>query len=163
MKVAVVGASGYTGLELLRILQRHSSFELVAATSEQRAGEVLGDAFPALRGQLELELEALDPRRIAERAELAFAALPHAASAPTVQALRKAGVAVVDLSADWRLGSDAERPDGVLCGLPELERETPARLVSHPGCFTTAVTLACAPLQALGLARPRYRVTAVTR
>ena len=68
MRVAVVGASGYTGLELLRILLRHERFDLVAATSQQRAGEPVGEAFPSLRGQLELRFEALDPDSLASRA-----------------------------------------------------------------------------------------------
>ena len=85
MKVAVVGASGYTGLELLRILLRHPEFEIAAATSEQRAGRAVGEAFPSLRGQLDLAFEAADPAALAGRVELAFTALPHAASAPTVR------------------------------------------------------------------------------
>ena len=107
MKVAVVGASGYTGLELLRILLRHPQVELVAATSEQRAGLPVAQAFPSLGGLTDLVFEALDAGALAGRAELVFACLPHAASAPSVARLREAGVAVVDLSADFRLGDMA--------------------------------------------------------
>ena len=103
MRVAVIGASGYTGLELLRILLRHPEFEISVATSEQRAGIRVGEAFPALSGLIDLEFESNDPASIAKRVDLAFTALPHAASAPTVQALRAAGVRVLDLSADFRL------------------------------------------------------------
>ena len=98
MRVAVIGASGYTGLELLRILLRHPEFEIAVATSEQRAGTGVGDAFPSLRGLVDLSLRAERPREHRQagrsgvhRASSAALRLPHAASAPTVQALRAAG------------------------------------------------------------------------
>lgn len=165
MKVAVIGASGYTGLELLRILLRHPRFEIAAVTSEQRAGLAVGEAFPALRGQLDLQFEPADPTAIAGRVELAFTALPHAASAPTVRALRESGVVVVDLSADFRL-SDAETyrtwygehaaPDlfgHAVYGLPELYREAlqGAELVAVPGCYPTSALLPLVPLLRAGL------------
>ena len=103
MRVAVVGASGYTGLELMRILLQHPHFEVVAATSEQRAGVPVGDAFPSLRDCQELVFEANDPSKLIGRIDFAFCALPHAASAPTVCALREANIPVADLSADFRL------------------------------------------------------------
>ena len=88
MRVAVIGASGYTGLELLRILFRHPEFEIAVATSERRAGTRVGDAFPALRGLIDLGFESNEPASIAKRVDLAFTALPHSTSTPTVQALR---------------------------------------------------------------------------
>ena len=94
MKVAVLGASGYTGLELLRVLLRHPEFEIAAVTSEQRAGRPVGEAFPSLRGRLDLSFEVSDPAGLAGRVELAFTALPHSASARSVAALR-----------DWTPGS----------------------------------------------------------
>jgi len=162
MRVAVLGASGYTGLELLRILLRHPRFELAALTSEQRAGQPVGDAFPSLRGQLALAFEsAAAPERLAGSIELAFAALPHAASAPAVAALRRAGVAVADLSADFRLrdldlyrewygehpAPDLVRAGEAVYGLPELYRERlrGASLVACPGCYPTSVLLPLAP------------------
>ena len=81
-------------LELLRILSRHPEFEVCVVTSEQRAGAPVGDGFPSLRGIVNLDFEANDPAAIAGRVDLAFTALPHAASAPTVVALRKAGVRI---------------------------------------------------------------------
>src|SRR5688572_22629776 len=99
MKAAVVGASGYTGLELLRLAE----FEMAAVTSEQRAGREVAEVFPALRERLDLRFEAVDPASLAGRVELAFTALPHAASARAVAALRGAGCRVVDLSADFRI------------------------------------------------------------
>jgi N-acetyl-gamma-glutamyl-phosphate reductase len=159
MRVAVIGASGYTGLELLRILLRHPEFEIVVATSEQRAGTCVGDAFPSLRGLIDLSFEPNDPVSIAKRVDLAFTALPHAASAPTVQVLRAAGVRVLDLSADFRL-RDAETYrawygehkavellGSAVYGLPELYREAlrGAELVAVPGCYPTSVLLPLVP------------------
>jgi len=168
VRVAVLGASGYTGLELLRILLRHPGFEIAAITSEQRAGEPVGDAFPALRGQLDLVFEAADPARIASKVDLAFAALPHAASAPSVATLRRAGVPVVDLSADFRLRDAATyrhwygehpAPDLVaeaVYGLPELHRERlrGAALVACPGCYPTSALLPLAPFLRDGWLEP---------
>jgi len=165
MRVAVLGASGYAGLELLRILLRHPVFEIAAVTSEQRAGQPVGDAFPALRGQLDLAFESADPARLASKLDLAFAALPHAASAPSVAALRRAGVAVADLSADFRLRDPAlyrewygDHPaPGLLAeavyGLPELHREKVrgAGLVACPGCYPTGALLPLAPFLREGL------------
>ena len=159
MRVAVIGASGYTGLELLRILLRHPEFEIAVATSEQRAGTRVGDAFPALRGLIDLDFESNDPASIAKRVDLAFTALPHAASAPTVQALRAAGVRVLDLSADFRLRDvetyrawygehkAAELLGSAVYGLPELYREAlrGAELVAVPGCYPTSVLLPLVP------------------
>jgi N-acetyl-gamma-glutamyl-phosphate reductase len=161
----VLGASGYAGLELLRILLRHPAFEIAAVTSEQRAGQPVGDAFPALRGQLDLVFEAADAASLAPKVDLAFAALPHAASAPSVAALRRAGVAVADLSADFRLRDPAvyrdwygEHPAPQLLaeavyGLPELHREKlrGAGLVACPGCYPTGALLPLAPFLREGL------------
>ncbi len=169
MKVAVVGASGYTGLELLRILLRHPEFEIAAVTSEQRAGRAVGEAFPALRGRLDLAFEANDPTALVGRVELAFTALPHAASAPTVKALREGGVRVVDLSADFRLRDLAvyeqwygDHPAAELFaeavyGLPELYRDSlaGASLVAAPGCYPTSALLPLAPLLRAGAVEPR--------
>jgi N-acetyl-gamma-glutamyl-phosphate reductase len=165
MRVAVLGASGYAGLELLRILLRHPRFELAAVTSEQRAGQPVGEAFPALRGQLDLAFEPADAGRLAKRVELAFAALPHAASAPQVRDLRKAGIAVVDISADFRLrdpdvyrawyGEHAapELLPTAVYGLPELYRDAlrGAELVAAPGCYPTGALLPLAPFLRAGL------------
>ncbi|MGH0029830.1 MAG: N-acetyl-gamma-glutamyl-phosphate reductase [Myxococcota bacterium] len=167
MKVAVVGASGYTGLELLRILLRHPELEIAVATSEQRAGRAVGEAFPSLRGRLDLAFEANDPSAIAGRAELAFAALPHAASAPTVKVLREAGLRVVDLSADFRLERSTyeawygahpapELLAEAVYGVPELYRDAlrGASLAAAAGCYPTSVLLPLAPLLREGLVEP---------
>ncbi len=165
MRVAVIGASGYTGLELLRILLRHPEFELAVVTSEQRAGTPVGEAFPSLRGLTERVFEPNHPAQIAERVDLAFTALPHAASAPTVATLRAAGIPVVDLSADFRLRDAetyrtwygdhkaAELLGSAVYGLPELYRESlrETQLVAVPGCYPTSVLLPLVPFLREGL------------
>ncbi|MDX1649487.1 MAG: N-acetyl-gamma-glutamyl-phosphate reductase, partial [Myxococcota bacterium] len=165
MRVAIVGASGYTGLELLRWVRRHPELELEAVTSEQRAGRPVGEAFPPLRALVDLRFEALDPERLAGRVDAAFAALPHAASAPAVAALRKAGVKVVDLSADFRLRDPEvyrawygehgapELFGKAVYGLPELHREAlrGAELVAAPGCYPTSALIPLAPFLREGM------------
>jgi N-acetyl-gamma-glutamyl-phosphate reductase len=168
MRVAVLGASGYSGLELLRILLRHPQAELVAVTSEQRAGMPVGEAFPSLRSLLDLRFEAASPDALAGRVDVVFTALPHATSGPAVSALRKAGLAVIDLSADFRL-RDADAylrwygahpaPDlfgRAVYGLPELYREEirGASFVASPGCYPTSVLLPIAPFLRQGLVEP---------
>jgi N-acetyl-gamma-glutamyl-phosphate reductase len=169
MRVAIVGASGYTGLELVRIVSRHPHLELVAATSQQRAGQPVGEVFPSLRGAVDLTFEANDPERLIGRVDFAFTALPHAASAPTVRALRKAGIPGADLSADFRL-RDAETytqwygehaaPEligGAVYGLPELYREAlhGAALAAVPGCYPTSVLLPLVPFLRADLVETR--------
>jgi N-acetyl-gamma-glutamyl-phosphate reductase len=172
MNVAVIGASGYTGLELLRILLRHPRTELVAATSEQRAGLRVAEAFPSLSGLTDQVFEAADAAALAGRADLCFACLPHAASAPTVAELRKAGVAVVDLSADFRLRDAAAYeaaygPHGApelfgqaVYGLPELHREAlvDSDFVASPGCYPTSVLLPLVPFLRAGRVEPSLLV-----
>lgn len=170
-RVAVVGASGYTGAELLRLLLSHPHVEITAACAGRRAGEPLTRVFPQFRGRLELSLEAFDPDRIAEAADVAFTALPHGDSARAVAALRARGLAVLDLSADFRLrdpaeyatwyGNGAEHPEPAALreaayGLPELHRETirGAKLVACPGCYPTSAILPLAPLLRAGLVEP---------
>jgi N-acetyl-gamma-glutamyl-phosphate reductase len=168
MKVAVVGASGYSGLELVRIVLRHPELELAALTSEQRAGQPVADAFPALRGLVDRDFESADAASLARRVDVAFTALPHAASAPIVAALRKAGVLVVDISADFRLRDLAvyeewygehKAPEifgQAVYGLPELYREelAGAELVAAPGCYPTSVLLPLLPFLREGLVEP---------
>lgn len=159
MRVGIVGASGYVGLELLRGVLRHPEFELSAVTSEQRAGRPVGEAFPAFRGLVDLDFEAADSDALANRVDLAFVALPHGASAGVVSGLHKAGVAVVDLSADFRLRSleafevwygAHQAPElfgQAIYGLPEIygDRLPGASLVAAPGCYPTGAILPAAP------------------
>ena len=159
MRVAVVGASGYAGLELVRIVLRHPELELVAATSEKRAGTPVGDAFPALRGLVDLEFESADAGALAGRIDVAFTALPHGTSAPMVAELHKAGVLVLDIGADFRLRSrdtfahwygEHGAPElfgQAVYGLPEVygQELASAKLVACPGCYPTCALLPTLP------------------
>src|SRR5262245_62156854 len=102
-RVAVLGATGYVGAELLRLLTRHSGVELVLVSSEQHRGQRASEVYPSLIGSPGLVFEAPDPDVAAERAELVFTALPHGAAAPIVAALRERDRLVIDASADFRL------------------------------------------------------------
>jgi len=160
LKVAIVGASGYTGVELLRILHSHPEVAVTCVTSEQSAGHPVSDIFPSLRGRIDLELENLEPVGIAEKVDIVFTALPHKAAMEVVPTFLKMGKNVVDLSADYRL-RDAEvygrwyerhlnpelLPEAVY-GIPELRRAQigEASLVANPGCYPTSVILGLAPL-----------------
>jgi N-acetyl-gamma-glutamyl-phosphate reductase len=180
--VAIVGASGYTGSELLRILFSHPAVEVVSVTAKRAAGQRLDQAFPQFRGVSSAVIEAFDADQVAGRAKVAFAALPHGESAPAVAALRQRGVTVLDLSADFRLRdaaawkewyASAEHPEHpapqalaeAVYGLPELHRGRlrelaaqhaagKAPIVAVPGCYPTASILAVAPLLAAGLVSP---------
>ncbi|REK18726.1 MAG: N-acetyl-gamma-glutamyl-phosphate reductase [Planctomycetota bacterium] len=165
-RVAIVGATGYTAAELVKLLLRHPHVTLTAATSRQEGRPPLASVHPALQDRTELTLENLDPTQLAERADVVFSCLPHGQSATFVPRLLEAGCRVVDLSADYRLDDAAvyhdwygqEHPDPTrlaetVYGLPELFRETirEARLVANPGCYPTSAILALAPLVRAGL------------
>ncbi|HEY8142653.1 MAG TPA: N-acetyl-gamma-glutamyl-phosphate reductase [Kofleriaceae bacterium] len=172
--VAVLGASGYTGAELLRLLLDHPRVEIAALAAERAAGSRIDRVFPHLAGRLDLPIEAFDAERIAARAEIVFSCLPHGASAAAVAALAARGALVVDLSADFRLRDGAvfaewygahphpELLPRAVYGLPEFHREAlrGARLIASPGCYPTATILAAAPLLARGLVKPRLVVDA---
>lgn len=160
LKVAIVGASGYTGVELLRILYCHPEVAITCVTSEQSAGKAISEVFPTLRSRYNLVLENLEPVRIADRADFIFTALPHKAAMEVVPTFLKLGKRVVDLSADYRLRDAKEyeawyephmNPELLkqsVYGLPELRREKIAGtdLVANPGCYPTSVILGLAPL-----------------
>ena len=164
IKTAVVGASGYTGMELVRILLNHPSVELVAATSRAEAGRALGDVFPRFLGVAGAELAFIEPDPdviAATGAEAAFLALPHGVAAEIARALLDRGVRVIDLSADFRLrdaavyeefyGHAHPAPDllgEAVYGLPEVRAEAirEARLVASPGCYPTSIMLPLLPI-----------------
>ena len=160
LKVAVVGASGYTGVELLRLLHCHPEVAITCVTSEQSAGKAISEVFPTLRSRYNLVLENLEPVRIADRADFIFTALPHKAAMEVVPTFLKLGKRVVDLSADYRLRDAKEYEawyephmnpallEQSVYGLPELRREkiAGADLVANPGCYPTSVILGLAPL-----------------
>lgn len=164
-KIAIVGASGYTGLELVRILHQHTETKVTCLTSEQSAGRKISDIFPTLRGLCNLELENLEPVRVAEKADIIFTALPHKAAMEVVPTFLKLGKKVIDLSADYRI-SDPEvygnwyephlNPEllkEAVYGLPEIRRDKIAstKLVANPGCYPTSIILGLAPLLKNGL------------
>ncbi|HUQ70110.1 MAG TPA: N-acetyl-gamma-glutamyl-phosphate reductase, partial [Planctomycetaceae bacterium] len=101
-RVAILGGTGYTALELCRILLNHPEARITALTSRTETGHV-GDVHPSLAGRLDLRLENLSPAQLAERADVVFGCLPHVASMETVPSLLDAGLKVIDLSADYRL------------------------------------------------------------
>ncbi len=169
LKVAVAGASGYMGAELLRLLSVHSKVRVTAVTSERLSGERLDRVFPHLRGLSELVFQELDAQRLAQEADVVFLALPHMESQQVVPVLRGHGRKVVDLSADYRLKDAAlyttwynaphVDPAGLgeaVYGLPELHRKAVAgaSLVASPGCYATGAILAIAPLLKSGRGRP---------
>jgi len=161
-RVIVAGATGFAGALAAHLLWRHPDFELVAVTGRSELGTPLGELYPRYR--VPLAIEQLDAERL-ERIDGAVVAYPHAAAAPTVGELRERGVRVVDLSADFRLGSlatyerwygphpRAELLERAVYGLTELHREqiAGAGIVANPGCYPTASLLALAPLARAGL------------
>ena len=169
VRVAVIGGTGYTAAELLRLLLRHPRAEVTAVTSRSDR-RPLGEVHPSLDGRTDLALENLDAEALAGRAEVAFCCLPHVASMETVPKLLSAGLKVVDLSADYRLSdpaiyeqwyghvhTDPTRLGNTVYGLPELNRDRirGAFLVANPGCYTSTTILALAPLLQAGLIDPR--------
>ncbi len=155
--VAIVGASGFTGLELLKILITHPKFNIsYVATSE--GGVRVTDLHPSLTNVFETQVEKADAKAIAQKAQLAFLALPHRASMGFAKELLELGVKVVDLSADYRLEldtyekhycphEDKEHLKEAVYGLPELYKEElkSTSLVANPGCYPTASILALLP------------------
>jgi N-acetyl-gamma-glutamyl-phosphate reductase len=173
--VAVLGATGYVGVELLRVLARHPGVEIVVVSSEQYRGKRAADVYPALRGYVDLVLEAPDPETAAAKAEVVFTALPHGASAPIVAAVHQRGRIVVDQSADFRLhdveayarwyGDHHPVPQllsDAVYGIPEIHREKlrRTRLVAAPGCYPTCALLGLVPLAKAGLVRETVIVDA---
>lgn len=160
LNVAIVGATGYTGAELARLLLRHPQVAIAALTSERSAGEPFGKAFPAFQGRLDLVLEALNPEAIAQKADLVFLCLPHHESMQAAATFRELGRKVIDLSADFRLidakvyeawyGPHVAKDllEDAVYGLPELHRTAVAQadLIANPGCYPTSCILGLAPL-----------------
>ena len=165
IKVGIVGGTGYTGVELLRLLAQHPGVEVVAITSRGDAGTAVADMFPSLRGRLDLKFE--DPAKVNLKAcDLVFFATPNGIAMQQVPALLEAGVRVIDLAADFRITDVAEWeewygmqhacPEWVakaVYGLPEINRESirGAQLIANPGCYPTAVQLGFMPLVEAGL------------
>src|SRR5437899_12034062 len=163
-KVAVIGASGYVGEELARLLLRHPRVELVAVTSRQFAGKTVAEVFPRfshLEKTSELRFSEPDPEQLGQRAEIIFLALPHGRAAEFAKPLLQGGARAIDLSADFRIksaktyrefyGHDHPAPEllgKAVYGLPEIYRKkiADARLVACPGCYPTSILLPLLPL-----------------
>ena len=163
--IGIVGGTGYTGTELLRLLAQHPNARVRVLTSRQEAGKRADALFPALRGFCDAVFEQPDAARLAE-CDAVFFATPHGTAMQMTPALIEQGVKVIDLSADFRLRDPAiysrwySHPHTALdalaeaaYGIPELHRAAiqKARVIAGPGCYPTAVQLALAPLLEAGL------------
>jgi len=168
VRIAVAGASGYMGAELLRLLLQHPNVDVTGVTSDRLDGEPLAAAYPHLRRLTDLRFHHLDAEWLVEVADVAFLALPHMESQKAVPVLRRHGRKVIDLSADYRLRDasdyvtwykaphiDAAGLSEAVYGLPELHRKAiaSATLIASPGCYPAGAILATAPLVKSGLAR----------
>ena len=165
LKVGVVGGTGYTGVELLRLLSRHPGVELHAVTSREQAGRPVAGLFQNLRGHVDLEFTPPEPALLAN-CDVVFFASPNGTAMTMARALLEAGTRIIDLAADFRL-KDPEQWRHWYCmehacpellaeavyGLPEVNRGAlrEARLVANPGCYPTAVQLGFLPLLEAGL------------
>lgn len=164
VKVGIAGASGYTGLELIRLLAYHPEVELSVLTSETYKGKSVAEAFPSLNGIIDMDLQSLDCN-IIKSCDVVFLALPHTAGMDIFPQLMKSNCKVVDLSADYRLKDADAYPEWyslththpellsqVVYGLPELHREKikNAQGIANPGCYPTSVILGLAPLLKTG-------------
>jgi N-acetyl-gamma-glutamyl-phosphate reductase len=165
-RVAILGATGYTAVELVKILLRHPHVEITALTSRQEGKPSIASIHPSLTGRLALVVEDLGADALAERADCVFSCLPHAASAEICAKLLAAGLRVVDFSADYRLNDaatyekwyehvhpDPERLGKTVYGLPELFRSQIAQadLVANAGCYPSSAMLPLAPLLRAGM------------
>ncbi|MBC8325826.1 MAG: N-acetyl-gamma-glutamyl-phosphate reductase [Verrucomicrobia subdivision 3 bacterium] len=172
VKTAIVGASGYSGEELVRLLLGHPRAELAAVTSRQYAGQPLSAIFPRFAGNAVADsLQFIEPNveTLAETAEVVFLALPHGVAVDFAKPLLAAGTKVIDLSADFRLSDAAvyeefygnKHPEPALLeqsvyGLPELHRAAirNAQLIASPGCYPTSILLPTVPLLRAGIIKP---------
>lgn len=160
IRVGILGATGYTALELIKILLRHPEVELTALTSRQEGSPHVAAVHPQLAGRLDLQLEDLTPSQVAARCDCVFSCLPHGASATSVAPLLDAQRRVIDFSADYRLTdpevyaewygqkhADPRHLPEAVYGLPELfgARIPQARLIANPGCYPTSAILPLAP------------------
>lgn len=160
IRIGILGGTGYTALELMKLLLRHPQAKIEAITSRQEDRPHVSAVHPQLTGRLDLQFENANLQSLADRTDCVFCCLPHAASASSVKALLEAGSRVVDFSADYRLNDvatyetwykekhpDAARVGSVVYGLPELfgDQIAGADLVANPGCFPTGAILPLAP------------------
>jgi N-acetyl-gamma-glutamyl-phosphate reductase len=165
IKVGIVGGTGYTGVELLRLLAAHPEVQLTAITSRKEDGLPVADMFPSLRGHVDLAFSAPDKADLS-KCDVVFFATPHGVAMAQAPELLKAGVKVIDLAADFRIKDQAsfekwykiphtapELLEEAVYGLAELNREDikKARLVANPGCYPTTMQLGYYPLLKAGV------------
>ena len=170
IRVAIAGATGYAGEELIRLLLQHPHVQLtyLAASAKWERPRPASTVYPRFAGRLDLPIEALDAGRLTAACETAFLALPHGTAMGLVPQLLAAGTRVIDLSGDFRLRDPAQYPQwykfphthpellngaGVVYGLTEFHREAlpKAKLVANPGCYATSILLGCLPAFAANL------------
>jgi len=165
IRVAIIGASGYTGAESIRIILQHSEAELVYLTALPEECGAAGQVFPQFAGRCDLQIEPLDFDKLKGTADVALCCLPHKVSMGFVPKLLDAGLKVIDFSADYRLKNtavyekyyvkhtDTANLQKAVYGLPELFRKQikGAELIANPGCYPTGALLAVAPLLKKGL------------
>jgi N-acetyl-gamma-glutamyl-phosphate reductase len=178
VKVGIVGASGYSGEELVRLLLRHPGAELAAVTSRQYAGQTIAQVFPKFAnypGAQSLRFSEPKAELLARTAQIIFLALPHGVAAEYAGPLLDLGCQVIDLSADFRLKSQAtyqeyyghshpapELLQKSVYGLPEINRAQirNAALIASPGCYPTSILLPLIPLLRAGMAKPANIIAA---
>lgn len=163
VNIGVIGATGYVGIEIVRLLQRHPGVKLASVVSQSFVGQKISDIYPNLRNVFDMECDNLDIDRLAETAELFITALPHNVSGEVIPKLLEKGKRVIDHSGDFRYKSVEvyekwyntthampQLLDVAVYGLPELYRGAikDARLVANPGCYPTCSVLGLAPLLA---------------
>lgn len=162
LRVGIIGGTGYTGGELLRLLSVHPKAEIAVVTSRSQAGKPVDSVHTNLKGLVDITLVDIDPESLADQCDVVFTAVPHGAAMAVVPRLLNKGVRVIDLSADYRMQPEVfERvygkkhldPREHMYGLPELHPEVKdAAIVGNPGCFPTGAILAAAPLVIAGIA-----------
>lgn len=161
MDIGIIGGSGYTGGELMRLLSQHPEAKIKAVTSRSRKGQKISDTHAHLRKIIDIGFEDLTAEEVASRCDIVFTAVPHGTAMQVVPSLLGAGVKVIDLSADYRLKTDVFEktyklkhidPREAVYGIPELHPEVPAQqFIANPGCYPTGASLAAAPLANSGL------------
>ncbi len=161
MDIGIIGGSGYTGGELLRLLAQHPEANIKAVTSRSRNGQKVSDTHTHLRKIYDLNFEDLTPEGVASRCDIVFTAVPHGTAMQVVPALLDSGVKVIDLSADYRLKTGVFEktykmkhtdPRTAVYGIPELHPEVAQQeFIANPGCYPTGASLAAAPLADAGL------------